>query len=52
MWGGHTISSKETTKSQDSNTVGEGRNRGEESLEGRAENEETDIRLQWASHGS
>lgn len=31
---------------------GEGRNKGKEGREGGAENEETDIRLQWASHGS
>lgn len=49
----HPISRKETNKSQDSSTVGEGRNRGEEGLEGGADNEETVYsRLQWASHRS
>lgn len=49
---GHPISSKETTKTKTETPWEKVRNRGKEDLEGGAENEETESRLQWAGQRS
>lgn len=49
---GRGIQFQETTKSPDSNTVGEGRHRGQEGLEGLREGNEDTVGSQWASHGA